>query len=129
MIIQLFIAGPIILAGIGTGIKYTGSVQTGGNWVDPHKKMGLALLILYLVQVALGLFVHFFKTPRFMSGRRPPQNYIHAALGIIILACAFEQVHYGITIEWIEGTGGNPPVPAAAKRAWLAWVIVSLSVL
>jgi len=124
LIIQLFIAGPILLGGIGTGIKFTESVNTGGNFVDPHKKTGLALLILYLVQAALGLFIHFFKMPRFMRGRRPPQNYFHVALGLIILAVAFEQVHYGIYIEWAEGTGGNPPVPESAKRAWLAWVIV-----
>jgi hypothetical protein len=125
MIINFLIAGPILLGGIGTGIRFTESVMTGGNWVDPHKKTGLALLILYCVQVILGLTIHFFKVPRFLGGQRPPQNYFHVALGLIILAIAFEQVHYGIYIEWIEGTGGNPPVPMAAKRAWLAWVIVS----
>lgn len=126
MIINLFLAGPILLAGIGEGIKYTESVNTGGNWVDPHKKLGLALLILYLVQVIVGLVIHFFKTPKLMGGRRTPQNYFHVALGIIILALAFEQAHYGIYTEWAEGTGGNPPVPMSAKRAWLAWVIVSV---
>jgi hypothetical protein len=125
MIINFLLAGPIILAGIGTGIRFTNSVMTGGNFVDPHKKTGLALLILYVSQVILGFFIHYFKTPRVMDGRRPPQNYFHVALGLIILAVAFEQVHYGITIEWIEGTGGNPPVPKAAMRAWLGWVIVS----
>jgi len=124
MIINFLIAGPILLGGIGTGIRYTQSINTGGNWVDPHKKTGLSLLILYCVQVILGLTIHFFKMPRFMGGRRPPQNYFHVALGLIILAIAFEQVHYGIYIEWAEGTGGNPPVPNSAKRAWLAWVIV-----
>jgi len=123
MIINFLLAGPIILAGIGTGIRFTNSVMTGGNFVDPHKKTGLALLILYCTQVILGFFIHYFKTPRVMDGRRPPQNYFHVALGLIILAVAFEQVHYGITIEWIEGTGGNPPVPKAAMRAWLGWVI------
>jgi len=123
MVINFLIAGPILLGGIGTGIRYTGSIQTGGNWVDPHKRTGLSLLILYCTQVILGLIIHFFKTPRFLQGRRPPQNYFHVALGLIILAVAFEQVHYGITIEWIEGTGGNPPVPRAAMKAWTGWVI------
>ena len=86
------LAGPLILAGIGVGIKYTESINTGGNFVDPHKKTGLVLLIVYCVQVVLGLFIHFIKMPNFMGGRRPPQNYIHAILGLTIIALAFYQV-------------------------------------
>lgn len=123
---MLLVVAPIFLAGIGEGIKYTGSIKaiTGGHFVDPHKKMGLAILILVLLQVVGGLFIHFVKLP-FRHGQRPPQNYFHAVLGLTIVYCAFWQSHYGIRTEWAEGTGGNPPVPHSAYNAWLAWLIVS----
>jgi hypothetical protein len=103
---------------------YTESVQTGGNWVDPHKKMGLALLILICLQLVGGIFIHFVKIP-FMGGHRPPQNYLHAILGLTIIACAFWQAWYGIMFEWTEGTGGVVPVPHSAWVGWIAWAVVS----
>lgn len=121
-ITQFIISGPFVLGGIGLGMNLTGKLQTGGHFVDPHKKAGLALLILYLVQLAVGAIIHFVKTPRLMGGRRPPQNYFHAILGIAIITLAFWQVHYGIVTEWSEATTEIPP--PSALRAWKAWIVV-----
>ena len=83
-------------------------------------------MILYLFQLTLGVVIHFAKTPSFMGGRRPPQNYLHAFLGLVIIALAFYQVHYGITIEWYEATiGSGTIVPASALHAWTALIVVS----
>jgi len=87
--------------------------------------MGLALLILYVIQLSLGLFIHYVKLRSpFGAGTRSPQNYFHVFLGLVILALAAEQVHYGMYTEWALGTGNAHPVPKSAKSAWLALVVV-----
>jgi len=120
---MLFISAPVLLAGIAKGIMYTGSAQTGGHFVDPHKKMGLAILILFCLQILGGIFIHSVKIP-FMGGHRPPQNYFHAIMGLAIIAAAFWQVWYGITKEWVEGTGGVTLPPHSALVGWKAWAAV-----
>jgi hypothetical protein len=72
---------------------------------DAHQRVGLTLLVLYLVQALLGPFIHFFKFPVF-RGHRPPQNYLHIAIGITIFILAAYQVrsdsrHFKISI--LEG--------------------------
>lgn len=88
------------------------------------QRIGLALLLLYLLQVTGGIVIHFFKTPSLLNGRRPPQNYFHAVTGLTILALAFYQVHYGIQTEWYEGTGDGTIVPMSALHAWIALMVV-----
>jgi hypothetical protein len=89
--IQFFIAGPIIFAGWALGYKT--STQLGqGQFVDPHQKCGLALLILYLIQITLGASAHFFKFPKVFRGHREPLNYIHLTVGIAIFILAAFQV-------------------------------------
>ncbi|TDL18798.1 hypothetical protein BD410DRAFT_792984 [Rickenella mellea] len=122
-VIQFLVAGPVILTGWAFGYRLTADNFTG-HWNDPHKKTGLALLILYIIQVLLGAIIHFFKTPYFFSGRRPPQNYLHATIGLAIIALAFYQVHYGITFEWYELTGGLHVVPHSVMSAWIAVAVV-----
>ena len=90
---QLFVAGPIIFAGWYEGHKTTATLQTP-HFYDKHQKIGLALLILYVVQLCLGLFIHFVKMPSLFGGHRPPQNYFHAILGLAIFALAAYQVCY-----------------------------------
>lgn len=83
-------------------------------------------MILYLFQLVLGVIIHFLKTPSFMGGRRPPQNYFHAILGLVTIALAFYQVHYGIKTEWYEATlGDGTVVPESALHAWIALIVVS----
>lgn len=62
------------------------------HFFDPHQKMALALLIMYIAQLVLGLFIHFVKVPTLGKGRRPMQNYFHAFLGLAILVLAAIQV-------------------------------------
>ncbi|THH03409.1 hypothetical protein EW145_g6277 [Phellinidium pouzarii] len=123
-IIQFLIAGPVIFAGWAFGYQSTAALNTGGHFFDRHKRIGLALLLLYLVQVFLGTIIHFFKSPRSFSGRRPPQNYIHAIIGLTTIALAFYQVHLGIKTEWVEGTGDGTVVPQSALNAWIALIVI-----
>ncbi|KIK63346.1 hypothetical protein GYMLUDRAFT_41071 [Collybiopsis luxurians FD-317 M1] len=122
--IQLFLSGPVIFAAWYYGWK-TSDVLGLGHFLDPHQKMGLVLLILYVFQLLLGLFTHFIKLRSpFGPGTRPPQNYFHVFLGLVILVLAAEQVHYGLYIEWAFATGGLHVVPMSAKRAWIALIVI-----
>lgn len=56
------------------------------------KNIGVTLLLCYIGQVVIGMIIHKFKTPRLFNGRRPPQNYFHAVLGLFILGLAGYQV-------------------------------------
>ena len=87
------------------------------------QRTGLALFILYVVQVIIGNVIHSFK-PRSALRRRPPQNYFHAVLGIAIIATAFYQVRTGYKEEWPEFTGRDP-LPKAADIVYYIWVVVS----
>ncbi|PBK61597.1 uncharacterized protein ARMOST_14839 [Armillaria ostoyae] len=121
LVIQLCISAPVIFAGWALGHKSAGQLGLP-HFTDPHQKAGLALLILYILQLVLGLGIHWVKLRWF--ARRPPQNYVHAVLGLVILALAAYQVHYGLYTEWTFATGGLHVVPDSAKHAWLALVVI-----
>jgi hypothetical protein len=91
MVFQLIFAGPIIWAGWAKGRDAAGMLEMQ-DYQDDHQKVGLALLILYVIQLVVGFFIHFVKMPLMFGGHRPPQNYVHIILGIVILALAAYQV-------------------------------------
>jgi hypothetical protein len=76
---------------------------------------------MYIVQLLLGLTIHYAKpaAPR----RRPPQNYVHGLVGIIILIIAFYNVHLGYSVQWPD-IAGHGPAPSGVGIAWTIWVIV-----
>jgi len=94
------------------------------HFMDTHGKCGLALLVLYLIQITLGAIVHFFKFPTVFRGHRAPHNYLHILIGISIFILAAYQVHYGLYIEWPTITGDVHKVPQSAKNAWMAFIII-----
>ena len=129
-IIQFYITGPLIVTGIGLGI---GAVSKVGapHLDDDHKKWGIAIFVLYIVQCSLGGIIHFIKpkqkvdptTGLPLPRTRPPQNYSHAVLGLAIIALAFYQVHSGYKDEWpLVGRG---EAPSGVNAAWIAWIVVS----
>lgn len=83
---------PIIVPGVALGIA---AVHKAGapHLNDDHMKWGVAIFVLYFIQLILGDIIHRFK-PRSWSvdKRRPIQNYAHALLGLLIIALAFYQV-------------------------------------
>jgi len=89
--IQLVVSAPVILLGWALGYK-TAMEFEGGHYNDPHKKVGLVLLVLYILQILLGVLVHYVKLPSLFRGYRPPHSYIHILLGLCILALAQWQV-------------------------------------
>lgn len=121
-IFQLILAGPIILVGWYFGHKAANTLGDG-NFSHTHGRIGVTLLVGYVAQLALGIIIHQFKTPRLFGGRRPPQNYFHAILGLSILGLAAYQVHYGYAIEWPNITGNVHPIPRYAVIAWVGIII------
>ncbi|KLO16026.1 hypothetical protein SCHPADRAFT_823713 [Schizopora paradoxa] len=129
-IIQFGLAGPLIVIGVALGIA---SVHSEGSehLDDTHKKWGVGIFVLYLIQISLGGIIHFVKpkpkedpvTGQLLPRRRPPQNYGHAILGIAVIALAFYQVRTGYKKEWPNTTGrGN--APKQVNIAWTVWVVM-----
>ncbi|KII84359.1 hypothetical protein PLICRDRAFT_46252 [Plicaturopsis crispa FD-325 SS-3] len=125
---QFALGGPIILIGIIFGFmgnKKISSFHLQRN----HTKLGAALFALYVIQCVLGAVIHWIK-PKPKPGnapRRPPQNYLHAVLGLLIIALALWQVRTGYAYEWPETTGRGL-VPNGVNVLWYIWV-ASLPVL
>jgi hypothetical protein len=57
-----------------------------------EQRVGYAIFALYSFQLLLGMFIRGVRTPSLFIAHRPPQNYLHAALGLAILAMAGYQV-------------------------------------
>ncbi|KAJ7926847.1 hypothetical protein B0H13DRAFT_2229352 [Mycena leptocephala] len=120
-IVNFLLTGPLIFAAFALGYQTT-TASGLPHFTDPHQKVGLALLVLYLIQVFLGSFIHLVKFPRFPGGR-PLQNYIHAVLGLAIVGLAMWQTHYGLWTEWALVTGNAHPVNMRCRHFWLAIVV------
>jgi len=59
-VVQFVVSSPIIFAGWAIGYQHVQS-EGGGHFRDRHTRIGLALLVLYLVQLLWGTIIHFFK--------------------------------------------------------------------
>ena len=73
------------------------------------------------MQVGLGAVIHWIKPKR--STGRPPRNYAHAIIGLLIITLALYQVHLGYNIEWPKTTGRGH-VPGIVGVAFWCWVVV-----
>ena len=87
------------------------------------QRLGLALFILYIIQILIGNVIHRFKSKSALR-RRPVQNYFHVFLGILIIGLSFYQVHTGYKDEYPDVTG-QEPLPKAADIIFYVWVVVS----
>jgi len=117
-IAQFGIAGPTIIVGIVLGFEASGKI--GATLWDNHKKTGLAVFVLYLVQCGVGAFIHYVK-PKNSRGR-PPQNYFHAVFGLTIIALSMYQIRTGYKQEWPNFTG--LAVPKGVNTLWIVWCIL-----
>lgn len=94
------VALPVIVAGVALGITAVNK-QGVMHLDDTHKKWGVAIFVLYFVQISLGGIIHFFKPGSFafrIRGR-PLQNYFHAILGLLIIGVSFYQVRRPVPFE------------------------------
>ncbi|KAH8100530.1 hypothetical protein BXZ70DRAFT_156760 [Cristinia sonorae] len=122
-LLQLFISLPIIVPGVALGFA---AVHKAGaeHLSDDHMKWGLGIFVLYIIQLMVGEFIHTIKPKSWsVDKRRPPQNYFHAILGLLIIALAFYQVRTGYKTEWPKQTGRGE-ISNAANIVWYVWVVL-----
>lgn len=86
------------------------------------QKWGVAIFVLYFVQCASGAVIHWLKPARHFH--RPPQNYLHAVVGILIIALSLYQVRSGFRTEWPKKSGLGK-LSNAVNIVWYVWVVVS----
>ncbi|KAJ7587082.1 CBD9-like protein [Mycena floridula] len=119
-IAQFALSAPLIVAGFAIGFTVvSGSGET--HLDDRHKTWGVVIFALYLAQCGLGALIHWVKPKR--STGRPPQNYVHAVLGLVIIGLALYQVRSGYNEEWGKATSSFN-VPSAINIIWYIWVIL-----
>ncbi|KIY72280.1 hypothetical protein CYLTODRAFT_418062 [Cylindrobasidium torrendii FP15055 ss-10] len=148
-ILQGGFAGLTIAVGFGLGVA---SVSKSGHkhFTDTHHKLGLALVILYLVQCCLGCIVHYVR-PAVVSHRasalkplqtsgafgsaillhpsaqgRGLQNYAHVLLGLLTLGLAFWQVRLGYHQQWEDSGDEDWDLNEGdtIDIVWDIWVVV-----
>lgn len=117
VVVQAVLREPIVVAGVALGNNAVGE-SIGMHLNDTSKvcgfsfgfiawrianlhpifrKPGIAFFSLFLVQLQGGSFGHFFKYKT--SRRCPAQNYVHALLGLLLIALAFWQFWTGYRHE------------------------------
>ncbi|KAI0779570.1 hypothetical protein C8Q74DRAFT_1198609 [Fomes fomentarius] len=122
-VFQLAIAGPIIVTGVALGIAAVSTAQAM-HLNDDHKKWGVAIFVLYIVQCVLGEVIHRVKpTSWTVRKKRPLQNYFHAILGLLVIGLSFYQVRTGYRVEWVKTTS-RPAISNAANIVWIIWVVL-----
>jgi len=118
-IMQWPISSTLMIVGFALGVNEVNKSQSG-QFNDAHKQWGLVLVILYIVQCSYGGIIHFYKSSK--ATRRPPQNYGHAVLGLLIISLSFWQVYTGLDYEW-QAVGGRS-VRIAIWTWWKVWVVM-----
>ncbi|KAL1412953.1 hypothetical protein Q8F55_000702 [Vanrija albida] len=105
------------------------AMSFGGKIDSNHRKCGVALFSLALLQTLLGLVAHFYRPGHrvrpytFETKRgRGPSNFIHVAVGIVIVCVGWATSWYGFTSEWTYR--GHGPTPYGLRYGW--GVIVAL---
>ncbi|KIL69527.1 hypothetical protein M378DRAFT_97157 [Amanita muscaria Koide BX008] len=119
---NMFVGLPIIT--MGTILGPTAVFLNGGVHLrDPHQVYGLFILVMVYVQVWLGRYIHLQRRKSDKPSPRPIPNYIHVAVGLVIIGSAIFQIKGGL-YEWEAKTGRSIP------KTYLAlWKAASLIVL
>ncbi|GAA6035792.1 hypothetical protein JCM8097_005704 [Rhodosporidiobolus ruineniae] len=112
-----------------------GTDVAGGEWDDFHKRLGLALLLLFLLQPLLGALSHFLSPASPLTSSRPsavlaprlsPLRAIHILLGVVTVALGWTQVASGIYREWPKSSDAQSKVPKGVKVVF--WLLVGIGI-
>ncbi|EJU04265.1 CBD9-like protein [Dacryopinax primogenitus] len=106
-VINFWIALPLAVAGVGYGIHLVNNSHVP-HLDTNHTRAGVAVFVLAFVQWTLGFIIHYLK-PKAGWSARPPQNYAHGVLGVVIIALAFYTIYAGFTQQWPLITGRSYP--------------------
>ncbi|GAA5986814.1 hypothetical protein JCM10908_000908 [Rhodotorula pacifica] len=119
-----------------------GTYATGNEWNDTHKRLGLALFILVLLQATLGLVGHRTRRTHLTSSRpssglyynsspkRPSFPFTrisHVVLGLVTIGLGYWQIETGISDdgEW-NSKAENGKVPKSVQIIF--WILLGVEV-
>ncbi|KAJ3767487.1 hypothetical protein FB446DRAFT_327410 [Lentinula raphanica] len=109
---------PVILAGWALG-PFAVFDARASHFMDAHQISGVFVLIVYLVQLSLGRYIHARKgLPN--RATHAPSNILHVVLGLVVIGAAFLQVRSGMN-EWEHHTGEK--VSHWCHILWKVWII------
>lgn len=128
-VILVFSLGIVAVASGGNGNQLTGPKM------DPHHDLGLAVLVLFLLQFVLGIGAHYThsagpahaKDPAFPTMTTPKSalRHLHVVCGVVMTALLYAGVKTGMD-EWDMVSDMGTLVPQAVVV--LYWVIFGLEV-
>jgi len=119
-LIQVLITFPLAIAAIVLGGKAVDN-SLSGHLSDTHKKTGVALFILLVLQIVLGAVIHHLFNPN--RTRRPSRNWAHVVLGITIIILGVVQVRLGMG-EYYRWFGRDTPKVVIC----VYWIVVSFGI-
>ncbi|GAA5866655.1 hypothetical protein JCM8547_002712 [Rhodosporidiobolus lusitaniae] len=121
-------SGVLVVVTFGLGVK-----EGGGGFGDFHKRLGLTLFLLTLLQLLLGLLSHSLTLPTHLTSSRPscsrpysPLRLTHVLLGLLITALGYVQAGTGLYREWEKGSDGRGEVPEGVKGVF--WALLGVTV-
>ncbi|KAJ3867576.1 hypothetical protein EV359DRAFT_34210 [Lentinula novae-zelandiae] len=112
------IALPIILGGWTLG-PFAVFNARATHFMDAHQICGVLILVLYLLQLSLGRYIH---ARRGIPNRavHAPSNILHVFWGLVVISeVKLAQVWSGMN-EWAEHTGR--PVSQWCHTLWKIWI-------
>ncbi|GAA6058663.1 hypothetical protein JCM10212_004074 [Sporobolomyces blumeae] len=104
-----------------------------GGGADDHRHVGIALLILFVVQPALGLWSHRTPAGSKLTSARPSFSrpfpsvvrIVHIVLGIVLVGVGYWQVNSGFD-AWQSSSDRQDSVPLAVKVVF--WILLVIAV-
>ncbi|KAF8921488.1 hypothetical protein CPB85DRAFT_1428468 [Mucidula mucida] len=103
--LNYIVALPIIVVGWVLGPVAVIDAQAS-HFMDAHQICGGIMLLLYILQVLLGKYIHARKVGEATQKAHPPSNILHATFGIVLLSLAYLQIRSGLH-EWYTLTDGT----------------------
>lgn len=122
-VITLFALGLIAVSSGGHGYQLVGPKK------DPHHDIGLAIMILFLLQFFLGVVAHYTHSEGpgkyTLTTPKSPIRHLHVVFGIIITALLYAGVKTGMD-EWDMVSDMGTLVPKGIVVTY--WVLFGLAV-
>lgn len=122
----MVLVAALVVTCFGLGVYATGSPA----FQDTHHKVGLALLIIVVLQVALGAIAHksradrpAFETRVPTLTSKSPLRLLHIPLGLGIVGLGFFQVNEGFD-EWESSSDRSSEVPNSVRIVF--WIVLGV---
>ncbi|KAJ7810525.1 hypothetical protein B0H14DRAFT_2863511, partial [Mycena olivaceomarginata] len=123
----------------GTALSLVSVVHNGngdqltGRLKDPHHDLGLAILVLFLLQFVFGVVAHYTHSAGHSKGSafptlttpKNPLRHVHVVFGIVMTALLYAGVETGMD-EWDKAADSGTRVPKGIRTAY--WVLFGLAV-